>query len=230
MTNVRDRIAKVETLSCSAGWRNYYYLKITTHDGVVGWSEYDEGFGNPGITNIIHQIAPRFIGEAVGDHERVHAILRGVTRPGTGGVIGQALGAIENALLDAKAKILGVPCAQLLASVLEREGYADLHTITDPTTALEAYVRLEPDLVLLDLMMPEVDGFQLLEAFKRHDRPDEFRPVLVLTADSTIAARRRALALGAKDFVSKPFDVIEIALRIANLLETRILYQRLRQS
>lgn len=82
--------------------------------------------------------------------------------------------------------------------------------------------------MLLDLMMPEVDGFQLLEAFKRHDRADEFRPVLVLTADSTIAARRRALALGAKDFVSKPFDVIEIALRIANLLETRILYQRLR--
>ncbi len=116
----------------------------------------------------------------------------------------------------------------LLVSVLEREGYGDLHTVTDPGRALEAYVRLEPDLVLLDLMMPEVDGFQLLEAFKRHDRPDEFRPVLVLTADSTIGARRRALALGAKDFVAKPFDVIEIALRIANLLETRILYQRLR--
>lgn len=114
----------------------------------------------------------------------------------------------------------------LLASLLEREGYVDIHTITDPATALEAFVRLEPDLVLLDLMMPEIDGFQLLEAFKRHDRPDEFRPVLVLSADSTIAARRRALALGAKDFVSKPFDVIEIALRIANLVETRILYQR----
>lgn len=118
MTTVRDRIAKVETLSCSAGWRNYYFLKITTHDGVVGWSEYDEGFGNPGITNIIHQVAPRFVGEAVGDHEKVHAILRGVTRPGTGGVIAQALGAIENALLDAKAKILGVPCAQLLGGII----------------------------------------------------------------------------------------------------------------
>jgi len=115
----------------------------------------------------------------------------------------------------------------LLASVLEREGFTDIHAITDSAAALEAYVRLEPDLVLLDLMMPEVDGFQLLEAFKRHDRANEFRPVLVLTADSTISARRRALALGAKDFVSKPFDVIEIALRIANLLETRILYQRL---
>jgi PleD family two-component response regulator len=116
----------------------------------------------------------------------------------------------------------------LLASVLEREGYTNIHAITDPATALEAYVRLEPDLVLLDLMMPGVDGFQMLEAFKRHDRPDEFRPILVLTADSTVSARRRALALGAKDFVSKPFDVIEVALRIANLLETRILYQRLR--
>ena len=117
----------------------------------------------------------------------------------------------------------------LLASVLEREGYSDIHTLTDPAQALAAYVQLEPDLVLLDLTMPEVDGFQLLEAFKRHDRPDEFRPVLVLTADSTIAARRRALALGAKDFVTKPFDVIEVALRISNLLETRILYERLRQ-
>lgn len=117
----------------------------------------------------------------------------------------------------------------LLASVLEREGYGDIHTVTDPAQALDSYIALEPDLVLLDLMMPEVDGFQLLEAFKRHDRPDEFRPVLVLTADSTINARRRALALGAKDFVSKPFDVIEVALRISNLLETRILYQRLQQ-
>ncbi len=117
----------------------------------------------------------------------------------------------------------------LLASVLEREGYGDIHTVTDPAQALDSYIALEPDLVLLDLMMPEVDGFQLLEAFKRHDRPEEFRPVLVLTADSTINARRRALALGAKDFVSKPFDVIEVALRISNLLETRILYQRLQQ-
>jgi len=68
----------------------------------------------------------------------------------------------------------------------------------------------------------------LIRPFKRHDRPDEFRPVLVLTADTSLQARRRALALGAKDFVSKPFDVIEVALRIANLLETRILYERLR--
>ena len=113
----------------------------------------------------------------------------------------------------------------LLANVLDREGYRDVHCLTN----LEMYIKLSPDLVLLDLMMPKVDGFQLLEAFSRHDQPDEFRPVLVLTADTTLQTRRRALALGAKDFVAKPFDVIEVALRISNLLETRILYERLRQ-
>lgn len=118
----------------------------------------------------------------------------------------------------------------LLRSVLEREGYRDIHTLTDPTAAAAAYAELAPDIVLLDLMMPRVDGFQLLEAFARHDRADEYRPVLVLTADTTLQARRRALALGAKDFVSKPFDVIEVALRIGNLLETRVLYERLRAS
>lgn len=119
---------------------------------------------------------------------------------------------------------------RLLANILEREGYHDVHCLTESTRALETYIALQPDLVLLDLMMPEVDGFQLLEAFSRHDAADEFRPVLVLTADTTIQARRRALALGAKDFVSKPFDVIEVGLRIANLLETRRLYERLRGS
>ena len=118
----------------------------------------------------------------------------------------------------------------LLANVLEREGYTDIHCITDPEKALDAYIQLSPDLVLLDLMMPKIDGFQLLDAFSKHDKPDEFRPVLVLTADTTLQTRRRALALGAKDFVSKPFDVIEVALRISNLLETGILYERLKQA
>ena len=117
----------------------------------------------------------------------------------------------------------------LLQSLLQREGYTDVHCLTDSSEALATYIDLQPDLVLLDLMMPEVDGFQLLEAFSRHDAADEFRPVLVLTADTTIQARRKALALGAKDFVAKPFDVIEVGLRISNLLETRILYERLRR-
>lgn len=115
----------------------------------------------------------------------------------------------------------------LLRTLLEREGYSDVIGLTDPAAALPAFVDSRPDLVLLDLMMPGVDGYQLLEGFGRLTSPDDFRPVLVLTADTTPAARRRALSLGAKDFVGKPFDVVEVALRIANLLETRVLYRRL---
>lgn len=115
----------------------------------------------------------------------------------------------------------------LLKTLLEREGYRDTLCLTDPAEALEAFVRFDPHIVLLDLMMPGTDGYQLLEAFRRQAGPGAFRPVLVLTADTTVNARRRALALGARDFVGKPFDIVEVALRIANLLEMQILYERL---
>ncbi|NNU16841.1 response regulator [Parvularcula sp. ZS-1/3] len=116
----------------------------------------------------------------------------------------------------------------LLETLLQREGYTDIHFLDDPMKAMDQFIDLEPDLVLLDLMMPDMDGYQLLESFRRHTSPEVFLPVLVLTADTTVQARRRALSLGAKDLVVKPFDVIEVGLRIANLLETQILYERLR--
>ena len=108
------RITDVTTLSCSAAWRNYYFVKVTTADGTVGWSEFDEGFGSPGVGAVVQSLASRVIGQSAMQHERIREDLRGITRPGQGGVVGQALGAIENALLDAKAKILGVPCYELL--------------------------------------------------------------------------------------------------------------------
>lgn len=111
---IQNRVTAVQTLSCSAGWRNYYFVKVTTDDGVVGWSEFDEGFGSPGVGHVIEQLGARVVGQSVMQHERIREDLHCVTRPGSGGVIGQALGAIENALLDAKAKTLGVPCYELL--------------------------------------------------------------------------------------------------------------------
>lgn len=111
---MKATIAGIETRKCGAGWRNYHFVKLTTSDGVVGWSEYDENFGNPGIAAIIAQLESRIVGQPVSQHERLYQLLQAATRPGTGGVIGQALGAIENALLDAKAKTLGVPCYELL--------------------------------------------------------------------------------------------------------------------
>ncbi|MEZ5852001.1 MAG: mandelate racemase/muconate lactonizing enzyme family protein [Hyphomicrobiaceae bacterium] len=111
---VDAKIRSIETLSADAGWRNYFFVKVTTEDGIVGWSEYDEGFGAPGVGTAIAKLSQKLIGQPVGAHERLYAELYAVTRPAAGGVVALALGAIENALLDAKAKTLGVPCYELL--------------------------------------------------------------------------------------------------------------------
>jgi len=107
-------VSTLETLACDAGWRNYHYVKLTTDDGLVGWSEFDEGFGAPGVGAAIQKLAARVLGQPVGDHERVYAELYALTRPAAGGVVALAMAAIENAMLDAKAKALGVPCYALL--------------------------------------------------------------------------------------------------------------------
>jgi galactonate dehydratase len=106
-------VRSLETLSCDAGPHPYHFIKIVTEDGVVGWSEYDEAFGPPGLTFAINAFAPRVIGKSVLDHERVFAELHAVKRMVFTGATAMAAGAIENALLDAKAKTLGVPCYQL---------------------------------------------------------------------------------------------------------------------
>jgi galactonate dehydratase len=111
---VTSKVTAIETLSCDAGWRNYHFVKLTTDDGLVGWSEFDEGFGAPGLGTAIQKLSQRVIGQPIGAHERIYAELYSITRPAAGGVVALALGAIENALLDAKAKALGVPCYELL--------------------------------------------------------------------------------------------------------------------
>ncbi|HUS97913.1 MAG TPA: mandelate racemase/muconate lactonizing enzyme family protein, partial [Hyphomicrobiaceae bacterium] len=112
--SVRSKIRNVETLACDAGWRNYHFVKLTTEDGLVGWSEFNEGFGAPSVREAVDVLSGHLIGQSVGDHERLYAELYAFTRPAAGGVVALALGALENALLDAKAKALGVPCYELL--------------------------------------------------------------------------------------------------------------------
>ena len=130
------------------------------------------------------------------------------------------------------AKILIVDDAEanlkLLEDLLTREGFHQIISTTDSTRALDLFIAFQPDLILLDLMMPELDGYAVLEILSRHIPKDEYLPVLILTADATIVAKRKALALGAKDFLTKPFDTIEAMLRVWNLLETRILYRQLK--
>jgi L-alanine-DL-glutamate epimerase-like enolase superfamily enzyme len=108
------KVKSIETLSCDAGWRNYHFVKLATDSGITGWSEFDEGFGAPGVGTVIERLSARVIGQEVGAHERIYAELYSATRPASGGIVALATGAIENALLDAKAKGLGVPVCELL--------------------------------------------------------------------------------------------------------------------
>jgi galactonate dehydratase len=114
MTKMLSKVKSVELLACDAGWRNYHFVKVTTEDGIIGWSEFDEGFGSPGVGAAIQRLSARVVGQNAFQHERIYAELFAATRPAAGGVVAQALGAIENALLDTKAKLLGVPCYELL--------------------------------------------------------------------------------------------------------------------
>ena len=114
----------------------------------------------------------------------------------------------------------------LLAEMLRSAGYAGVHTCSDPRAVPETFARVRPDLVLLDLHMPHQDGVAVMEAL----RPligDAFLPIIMLTGDERPEARARALSMGAKDFLTKPFDRTEVLLRIRNLLETRFLYLQL---
>jgi putative two-component system response regulator len=116
----------------------------------------------------------------------------------------------------------------LLQRILEQDGYRNVKSVTDPSEAVARYDQFEPDLVLLDLHMPKLDGFAVMERLSERISSDTFLPILILTADIRPEIKRRALAAGAKDFVTKPFDRTEVLLRIQNLLETRFLHLRVR--
>ncbi|MFZ3234562.1 MAG: mandelate racemase/muconate lactonizing enzyme family protein [Stellaceae bacterium] len=109
------KIVKVEDLHCDAGWRVNSFLKVTTDDGVVGWAEYMEGYGAQGLTGVIQKLAERFlIGRDPRPVEAISALLYAATRQAPGGINQMAIAAIENALVDVKAKALGVPVYELL--------------------------------------------------------------------------------------------------------------------
>ncbi len=117
---------------------------------------------------------------------------------------------------------------RLLEDLLAREGFTQLVATTDPSRAMDLVDAFAPDLILLDLKMPELDGYAILETLGRTLDRDAFLPVIVLTADPSRSARHRALGLGAKDFLTKPLDTFEVALRVWNTLETRMLFKALR--
>ena len=112
----------------------------------------------------------------------------------------------------------------LLEQLLRETGYSHLTSTMDPLQVCALHRKNRYDLILLDLQMPVMDGFQVIEALKTNDA-DAYLPVLVLTAQP--GHKLRALRAGAKDFISKPFDLIEVKTRIHNMLEVRLLYKKL---
>jgi class 3 adenylate cyclase/CheY-like chemotaxis protein len=112
----------------------------------------------------------------------------------------------------------------LLEAFLGDAGYSDVHCTRDSRQVVALVEELQPDLVVLDLHMPHLDGFGVMDALRPCVSVETYLPILVLTADATRQTRERALSGGAHDFLNKPLDEIETLLRIRNLLATRALH------
>jgi putative two-component system response regulator len=131
-----------------------------------------------------------------------------------------------------RAKILVVddeePNVRVLERMLKQADYTNVTSTTDSSEVVGLCANGQPDLILLDLHMPDPDGFEVLSLLRPWLEGRWF-PVLVLTADVTSQAKQQALASGARDFVSKPFDKAEVLLRVRNLLEARFFQLELRK-
>ena len=112
----------------------------------------------------------------------------------------------------------------LLEQMLSSAGYVSITSTMDPGKVCELYLKNRYDLILLDLQMPGMDGFQVMEGLKAIET-DSYVPVIVITAQP--GHKLRALEAGAKDFISKPFDLVEVTTRIHNILEVRLLYKKI---
>ena len=116
----------------------------------------------------------------------------------------------------------------LLEKVLDSAGYLNISSLTDPREVLELFLDLKPDILMLDLSMPYMNGFEVMAQLDEH-LTDDFMPILVLTADATVATKQRVLEFGATDFLTKPFDNEEVLLRTRNLLDLRFHHCRLEE-
>jgi putative two-component system response regulator len=117
----------------------------------------------------------------------------------------------------------------LLRRILQRAGFTNVKSTMDARAVPDLVRHERPDQVLLDLWMPHLNGFEILEQLHPVLEEATYLPILVVSADITAEAKTRALSQGAKDFLHKPFDLVEVMLRIRNLLETRHLYLELQR-
>ncbi len=113
------------------------------------------------------------------------------------------------------------PNVRLLERILKRANYKDLKSTTDSREVAAIFQEFQPDLILTDWLMPHLNGSAVISQLTALIASDDYLPIIVLTADVTPQTKQRALAVGATDFLTKPFDQIEVLLRIRNLLQTR---------
>jgi DNA-binding response OmpR family regulator len=116
---------------------------------------------------------------------------------------------------------------EVLENLLMMKGYTNVKSISDSTQAIATIFEFKPELILLDLMMPQVSGFDIMEILKKESDVFTLMRILVLTADITPESKKKALSGGASDFLTKPFDLTEVDLRIRNLLYTVYLMSQL---
>jgi CheY-like chemotaxis protein len=133
-------------------------------------------------------------------------------------------------LKDAKILIVDDQQANIdvLETLLDMQGYTQFKSTTRAEESLSLINSFKPDLLLLDLMMPGLNGYEIMDHLKESKQLNPSMPILVLTADATNEAKKRSLQGGASDFVTKPFDLIEVGLRIRNLLTNVFLMTQLR--
>ncbi|GJL77035.1 MAG: hypothetical protein NPINA01_00240 [Nitrospinaceae bacterium] len=117
----------------------------------------------------------------------------------------------------------------VLEETLKQKGHTSIQTVSDPRNALEYYQSFQPDLVLLDLNMPHFNGFQVMDQIQKANSKGNV-PIMILTAQVDQGTRLRALDAGARDFLTKPFDILEVSLRIQNMLEISLLQSQSQNS
>ena len=127
-----------------------------------------------------------------------------------------------------KAKILLIEddeiSIRMLENIFKKAGYHNLLSVTDARESCLTYQKFQPDLILLDLNMPYFSGFQIMEQLKKID-PDNYLSILMITEEENPKIRLKALESGAKDFLNKPYERVEVLLRIHNMLEVRLLHR-----
>lgn len=112
----------------------------------------------------------------------------------------------------------------IVEKILRQDGFSNIHSTTDAKLVRDLYQQHHFDVILLDVHMPEMNGFEVM-AQLLHDNPEDYLPILMLTADHTPETRHLALSSGAKDFISKPFERVEVLFRVRNLVEVRMLHK-----